>query len=159
MPPLPLQSTPKGADLKEELTPEENEIVNRSAMGNDIANYFGKGLSCAESGLMVSLRFLKKPEDLVWFAGGFGGGMNHKDLCGFLTSGIMAVGLYAGTLSVERKEAREICGRKVQEFWQWWSSTAPLHCADIREGRTDFKVCHRLGRLAAARLEELIKPA
>ncbi len=109
--------------------------------------------------MAVALRFLKKPDELVWVAGAFGGGLNNKDLCGFLTSGEMAIGIYSGDLKVERKAAKEICGQKSREFWQWWLSEAPLHCAEIREGRTDFKVCRRLGRLAAAKLEDLIKPA
>jgi hypothetical protein len=109
--------------------------------------------------LAVALRFLKKPEDLIWIAAAFGGGLNNKDLCGFLTAGEMAIGIYSGDLKLERKAAKEICGRKAREFWQWWISMAPLHCAEIREGRTDYKVCLRLGKLAAAKLEDLIKPA
>ncbi|MGD8538542.1 MAG: hypothetical protein PVI66_07475, partial [Candidatus Aminicenantes bacterium] len=66
--------------LKEELTSEELKRVEQSSMAKDISNYFGEGYSCAESLLMVSLRYLKKPEELVWVAAGFGGGMYHKDL-------------------------------------------------------------------------------
>ncbi len=102
---------------------------------------------------------MKKSEDLIWFAGAFGGGLNNKDLCGFLTAGHMAIGIYAGDLKLERKAAKEICGRKAREFWQWWVSTAPLHCSEIRLGRTDAKVCHRLGKLAAAKTEDLIRSA
>ncbi len=35
----------------------------------------------------------------------------------------------------------------------------PLHCSEIREGRTENKVCRRLGKLAAAKVEDLIRPA
>jgi hypothetical protein len=96
---------------------------------------------------------------LIWVAGAFGGGLNQKDLCGFLTSGEMAIGIYSGDLKLERKAAKDICGRKSREFWDWWTTKAPLHCAEIREGHADTKVCARLGKLAAARLEDLIKPA
>jgi hypothetical protein len=106
---------------------------------------------------VVALRLMKRPEDLVWAAGGFGGGMGHQDLCGFLTAGIMAIGLNTGALKLEKKEARERCSREVREYWDWWTSMAPLHCSDIREGRKDFKVCYRLGRLASAKLENLLK--
>jgi len=153
------QATPRGPDLKEELTPAEMEIVRNSVMAGELGNFFGKGYSCAESGLAVALRYLKKPDDLVWFAGGFGGGLYQQDLCGFLTAGAMAVGLHAGTLPLERKAATQVCVRNVREYWQWWASEAPLHCAEIREGRTDLKVCHRLGRLACARLEEALRIA
>jgi hypothetical protein len=100
---------------------------------------------------------MKKSEDLIWFAGAFGGGLNNKDLCGFLTAGEMAIGIYAGDLKLERKAAKEVCSRKSGEFWRWWTSTAALHCSEIREGRTDFKVCQRLGKLASAKVEDLIR--
>ena len=92
-------------------------------------------------------------------AGAFGGGLNNKDLCGFLTGGEMAIGIYSGEQKLDRKAAKEICSRKGREFWQWWVSNAPLHCADIRGSRTDSKVCQRLGKLAAAKIEDLIRPA
>lgn len=151
------QAAPRGPDLPEELTPAELEIVNNSSMARDFGSFFGQGYSCSESGLVVILRYLKRPEEMVWVAGGFGGGLNHRDLCGFLTGSIMGIGMYAGTLPLDRKAAKEICSQKVNEFWSWWTSAAPLHCAEIREGRKDFKVCHRLGRLAAAKVEQILK--
>ena len=93
---LPSKAAPRGSDLREGLNPTELVMVNSSIMARDMDNFWHKGYSCAESGLMVALRFMKKPEDLVWVAGGFGGGMGHQDLCGFLTAGIMAIGLHAG---------------------------------------------------------------
>lgn len=150
---------PKGPDLKEELTAAEMEIVRNSVMAQDLDNFFGKGYSCAESGLAVGLRYLKKPEELVWFACGFGGGLNQQDLCGFLTAGAMVLGVHAGTLTLERAAARRACGGRLREYWQWWTSEAPIHCREIREGHADLKVCHRLGRLACAKLEGLMTKA
>jgi hypothetical protein len=149
--------SPKGSDLPGALTPEELERVKDSIMSEDMKNFWHKGYSCAETVLMVALRFMKKPEDLVWAAAGFGGGMGHQDLCGFLTSGIMAIGLHTGDLKVEKNSARRHCGQAVHEYWTWWLETAPLHCPEIREGHQDFNVCHRIGRLAAAKLESLFK--
>lgn len=154
---LPSQTAPRGPDLPEELKPAELEMVKGSIMARDMDNYWHKGYSCAETGLMVALRFMKKPEDLVWVAGGFGGGMGHQDLCGFLTAGIMAIGLYAGSLKIEKKEAKQLCGQNLNEYWNWWASTAPLHCRDIREGHKGFDVCQRLGKLASVKLEKLLK--
>jgi hypothetical protein len=109
--------------------------------------------------MAVAMRFLKKPESLTWVAAAFGGGLNNRDLCGFLTSGEMAIGVYSGDLKLDRNAAHDICSQKSREFWQWWLSVAPLHCAEIREGRTDYRVCQRLGKLATAKIEELVKPA
>jgi len=150
-------SSPKGPDLPEELTSEELARVKNSVMSEDMQNFWGKGYSCAETGLVVALRFMKKPEDLVWAAAGFGGGMGHQDLCGFLTAGIMAVGLHAGDLKMEKSAAKRQCSQAVHEYWTWWLEAAPLHCPEIREGHQGFNVCHRIGRLAAAKLEGLLK--
>ncbi len=109
--------------------------------------------------MAVALRYLKKSEDLIWVAGAFGGGLGNKDLCGFLTGGEMAIGIYSGEQKLERRAAKEICSAKSREFWQWWVSQAPLHCAEVREGHSDIKVCRRLGKLAVVKIEELIKPA
>ena len=164
MSPLSLQSAPVTQELKEELTPEELKIVERSIMAKDLKNYFHEGYSCSESLLMVSLRFLGKPEELVWLASGFGGGLYHKDLCGFLTSGVMAVGLSSGMLKKERAEGKEHCKQNVKQYWKWWTSIAPVHCSEIRKEETSskedtgYKVCQRLGQLASAKIEELIKP-
>lgn len=151
-----LQTPQKIPELCEELTPEELKRVEKSVMAKDLKNYFGKDYSCAESLWMVSLRFLKKPEDLFWIASGFGGGMYHKDLCGFLTAGIMAIGLKAGMLEKERKEAKEDVNQAVKQYWKWWTSLAPLHCSEIRKEGTSSSVCRRLGQLAAAKTEELL---
>jgi C_GCAxxG_C_C family probable redox protein len=146
-------------DLKEELTPDELKWVEQSSMAKDITNYFGEGYSCSESLFLVSLRFLEKPEELVWVAAGFGGGMYNKDLCGFLTGGIMAIGLSSGMLKKERKEAKDHCGVQVKEYWKWWQSISPPRCADIRTEGTSSSVCRRLGQIAAAKTEDLIKIA
>jgi len=146
-------------ELREELTPEELKMIEKSTMAEDLMNYFGKGYSCAESLLMVSLRLLGKSEDMVWAAAGYGGGLYHKDLCGFLTAGIMGIGFSAGMLKKERKVAKEYSSRLVKQYWKWWISQAPLHCSEIRKKGTSSKVCRRLGQLSAAKVEELIKAA
>jgi len=152
------QSSQETQELKEELTPEELKLVNDSVMAQDLSNYFHKDYSCAESLLMVSLEFLGKPKDLVWTASGFGGGLYHRDLCGFLTAGVMAIGLSAGMLKKERKEKKELCKQAVKQYWKWWTSMAPLHCSEIRKKDTSSKVCTRIGQLASVKIEELIKP-
>lgn len=95
---------------------------------------------------------MEKPEELVWTAAGFGGGLLHADLRGHLTGSIMVIGLYAGEQGLDRTRAKGLSNQKTREFWTWWTSTAPLHCADIRPA----KACDRLGKLAAVELERLI---
>jgi hypothetical protein len=153
----PYEDIQEKPELRDKLTVEELKWVEQSAMAKDMPNYFGKGYSCAESLFMVSLRFLKKPQELVWVAAGFGGGMYHKDLCGFLTAGIMAIGLSAGMLDEGRKEAKDHCATQVKNYWKWWQTVSPLRCSYIRTEGTNSSVCSRLGQIAAAKTEELIK--
>lgn len=151
------QSSRAPQELKEELTPTELKLVENSVLAQDLKNYFHNGYSCAESILMVSLKSLKKSKKLVWIASGFGGGVQHGDLCGFLTGGVMAIGLSSGKLNLGREAAKAICDQKVEEYWQWWASTAPLHCSEIRTENRTWRVCLCLGQLASVKLEELIK--
>ncbi len=159
MSPFSSQSAQAPQELREELMPEELKIVEGSIMAKELKSYFGEGYSCSESLLMVSLKFLGKPEELAWLAGGFGGGLYHKDLCGFLTSGVMAIGLSSGMLEKERAEGKEHCKQNVKQYWKWWTSIAPVHCSEIRKEGTSSKVCRRLGQLASVKIEEMIKPA
>lgn len=151
-------SAQSGQKVKEVLSADELEWIGKSTLAKDLKNYFHQGYSCAESLFMVSLRYLGKPEELVWVAAGFGGGMSHKDLCGFLTAGTIAIGLGSGMLKIPRKEAKEYCGDLVKQYWKWWVSHSPLHCSEIRTEETGSKVCDNLGLLSAAKIEDLIKP-
>ena len=147
---------PRASILPEELSPEELAAVENSILAKDLKSYFGEGYSCAESMLIVALRYLKKPEELVWIAGGFGRGMYHRDVCGIVTGGIMALGLAAGQLKMERKEAKKWNEQKVRAYWEWWTAQAPFRCEEIRKEGTGFNLCLRLGLLAAAKIEALI---
>jgi len=153
--PLPSKAQEKKV-LPEELSLEEIKQVQSSVMAKNLPDLFGQGYSCAESLLKVSLRRIKMDEDLVWAAAGFGGGLYHKDLCGFLTAGVMAIGFAAGMLKMDREEAKKICEESVKMYWSWWRSQAPLHCSEIMPEGTSSGACRRLGQLAAVRVEELI---
>ena len=150
-------NVPPPQALPSELSQAEQNDVNRSRMAQDLKNYFHEGYSCAESILLVCLRYLDKPEDLVWAAGGFGGGMGQKDVCGFLTGGILGPGLAAGALDRERSESKALCSQAVRAYWTWWEQQAPVRCAAIRPAGSASEICSRLGQLAAARLEQQIR--
>jgi hypothetical protein len=85
--------------------------------------------------------------------------MMHKDLCGFLTAGFMALGMSAGNLGSDRRRAKKICSENVKEFWGWWQSLAPLKCSKIRPKGSSSKICLRMGQLAAAKCESLMVKA
>jgi hypothetical protein len=151
-------SLPTSQKANEDFSVDESDWIEKSTLAKDLSNYFGQGYSCAESLLMVSLRYLGKPEELVWAAAGFGGGLYHKDLCGFLTGGTIAIGLASGMVNKSRREAKEYCGDLVRQYWKWWTARSPLHCSEIRTEKTNPSVCRNLGLLSAAKIEYLIKP-
>lgn len=155
--PLSLDS-PFTQKVKQDLSAEDLEWINKSSMAKELNKYFGQGYSCAESVVMVSLGYLDKPEELVWAAAGFGGGLYHKDLCGFLTGGIMGIGFASSLLDRPRREAKKFCGDLVKEYWKWWESRFPLHCSEIRTEEKSSKVCLNLGLLSAAKIEDLVTP-
>jgi len=142
--------------LLEGLSGQEVEIVKKSSMAEEFTDYYGKGYSCAESMLMVTLNHLNLSDKYIWAACGFGGGIGKGDLCGLLTGGIMGLGFAAGELGEERSEAKMKCSGMVDQYWRWWLSQAPLKCKDIRTPGTSSKVCVRLGKLAAAKVQNLI---
>lgn len=144
-------------ELKAQLSDDEAALVKKSKMAQELKDYFGKEYSCAESLLMVSLRFSQVTDEHVWAAAGFGGGMGHGDLCGFLTGGYMGIGFAGGALEGTRKEAKARCNPAFKAFWTWWPTQAPARCADILKAGYGYSGCMRLGQLAAAKLEELIK--
>jgi hypothetical protein len=148
------QLTQKAEEI---LSAEDLEWIKKSSMAKELNKYFGQGYSCAESAVMVSLRYLDKHEELVWAAAGFGGGLYHKDLCGFLTGGIMGIGFASSLLDRPRREAKKFCGDLVKEYWKWWESRFPLRCSEIRTNGTGSHVCLNLGLLSAAKIEDLIK--
>jgi hypothetical protein len=155
---LPVGSSiPGSQEAKERLSSDEKKWVEDSAMAKDLGNYFGKGFSCAESLFMVSLRYLGQPEEWVWAAAGFGGGLYHRNLCGFLTAGIMALGCASGMQKMPRKEAKARCGELVKDYWRWWGSQAPYLCGKIRTKEATSAVCMNLGFLAAAKIEEMLE--
>jgi len=144
-------------ELKSQLSEKEAAWIKQSQMAQELETYFSQGYSCAESIVMVSLRFLKMPESHVWAAAGFGGGMGQRDLCGFLTGGFMGIGFAAGGLDLERKEAKARCRPAFQQYWKWWQTQAPPDCADILKAGYGSSGCTRLGQLASAKVEELIQ--
>ena len=151
------------ADRKEEkkslteiMKGDEWELVKGSPMAGELETYFGHGYSCAESLWLTALRRLKKPEEMVWTAGAFGGGMGQKDICGFLSAGLMAIGMAAGELKQPRPEAKKACSREAKAYWQWFQSVSPIHCAEIRPAGSSGDICRRLGQLCAARVNLVI---
>lgn len=153
---FPQSPEEKKKPLNEIMKADEWEQVKQSAMAMELETYFGHGYSCAESLWLTALRRLKKPEELVWAAGAMGGGFGQKDICGFLSAGMMAIGTAAGQLKMPRPEAKKVCSREAKAYWQWFQSLSPIRCAEIRPPGSSGDICRRLGQLCAARVNRVI---
>lgn len=149
------QDKPK-KPLAELFSPEEWEHLKKSVMAVEIDGYFGHGYSCSEAILLVALRQLEIDEKMFWAGTAYGGGLGQKDLCGFLTGGMMAIGLAAGKTPLEHREAKKFCSAVAKEFWEWWKSEYPLRCACIVVKEEDRAKCRPMGPRTAAKLEELL---
>jgi hypothetical protein len=140
-------------------TPEEQEAIQGSEMARSIPGYLGQGLGCAEICLAASVDYLGETRDWLDAAAVFSGGFGQQDLCGFLTGGMMAIGVAAGTLHEDRAALKEFARPRAQQYWEWWTSRGPLHCSELTrmyEGREEFI---RMGQRSAAKLEQLFEPA
>jgi hypothetical protein len=142
-----------------EYTPQEQAAIEASSMAQDVTNFIGHGYGCAECSYMVGLRYLGEPEERLGAALAFSGGFGKGDLCGFLSGGMMAIGVAARKLHEDRKAMRDFAKPRIQELWDWWTSRGPLHCADLRELYQGDEAFLRMGQRTAAKVEELIAPA
>ena len=91
----------------EEPGEEEKKRIEESTMAKYVEEFLEDN-SCAESIFASALKYLGQPENMVHAAGGFGGGLNHYDLCGLLTGGIMAIGVAAGMENSDNEEKKRI---------------------------------------------------
>lgn len=116
-------------------------------------DHLSEGYWSADALLLSAAKYLDEPQEIVKVATGFGEGLQQKDLCGFLTGGVMAIGLYAGTARGDDKAARERCHDLTKEYTEWWKSNFPLHCKDMSQP-CDFK---GMGQAASDFLQTLFE--
>lgn len=151
---LPIPKTDKKR-LWDEFTREEKKLIENSRMAKSIIEIEGR--SCAEKVLLASLRFFGKPDELVCFAGSFGGGIQHYDLCGMLTGGFMSIGLAAEVLYQDKNERSTFVKDATREYWEWWEERAPCHCYELRPKYTwDSGNYNRMLQWVALKLEDML---
>jgi C_GCAxxG_C_C family probable redox protein len=119
--------------------------------------HLNEGFWSADSIFLSGIKFLKQPEDLVRVAMPFGGGLGQKDLCGYLTGGFMAIGLFAGGRKGNDRTARERCARLAKEYHDWWAKTYALHCREINKSQNEPCDYKAMGRKASDFLQALFE--
>jgi C_GCAxxG_C_C family probable redox protein len=117
------------------------------------AQHLTQGYWSADSLLLSALKYMNKPEEIVSAATGFGGGIGRKDLCGYVTGGVMAIGLFCNAAKGSDKAGRQKCQRLTKEYVDWWTSTTPIHCGEIKQP-CDYKA---MGEKASDFLQKLFE--
>ena len=137
-------------------SPEEAAAVAASPMAREIAALEGKGFPCSEMMLLAALRRFDLPEGHLDAAAVFGGGVGKRDLCGFLTGGLMAIGFASGQKYTDRQTVHQVGRRASNAYWDWWLSRGDQHCMGYgtdHEGSEEFV---RMAQRAALKLEAVM---
>ena len=131
--------------------------AEEGSMADWTGRHLNEGNWSADAIFLSAIKFLKQPEDIVRVSMPFGGGMGQKDLCGYLTGGFMAIGLFAGPKKASDNAARKKCSQLAKEYYDWWTKNYPLHCGEINKSQTepcDYKL---MGQKTAAFLQALFE--
>lgn len=149
------QEAPK-LGFSQEFTREESDAVTASPMAGIIAGLNGKGYPCSEMMLLASLRRFDLPENHLDAAAVFGGGVGKRDLCGFLTGGLMAIGIAAGGRYPDRSQLHTVGRRASNAYWDWWLTRGDLHCMGPLTTHETPEEFVRMAQRAAVKLEGVL---
>lgn len=134
----------------------EATAVAASPMAQEIARLNGRGYPCSEMILLAALRRFGLPENHLDAAAVFGGGVGKRDLCGFLTGGLMAIGLAAGSKYQDRATVHQAGRRASNAYWEWWLTRGDLHCMGSGTTHNTSEEFLRMAQRGAVKLEEVI---
>jgi len=137
-------------------TEEEAAVVAASPMAGIIAGLNGQGYPCSEMMLLAALRRFDLPEEHLDSAAVFGGGVGKRDLCGFLTGGLMAIGIAAGDRYPNRSQVHTVGRRAANAYWDWWLTRGDLHCMGPLTTHDTPEEFVRMAQRSAVKLEEVM---
>lgn len=149
------QEAPK-LGFSQGFTQEEAASVAASPMAGIIAGLNGQGFPCSEMMFLAALRRFDLPEDHLDAAAVFGGGVGKRDLCGFLTGGLMAIGIAAGARYADRRQVHSVGRRASNAYWEWWLTRGDLHCMGPLTTHENAEEFVRMAQRAAVKLEEVM---
>jgi len=137
-------------------TDEEAAVVSASPLAAIIAGLNGQGYPCSEMMLLAALRRFDLPEQHLDSAAVFGGGVGKRDLCGFLTGGLMAIGIAAGDRYPNRSHLHTVGRRAANAYWDWWLTRGDLHCMGPLTTHETPEEFVRMAQRSAVKLEEVM---
>ena len=141
-----------------EFTEAEARLVASSPMAQEIAGLQEQGYPCSEMILLAALRHMELPEKHLDAAAVFGGGVGKRDLCGFLTGGLMAIGFAAGERYPDRTEMHRVARELSNAYWDWWVSRGDLHCMGPGTAHETSVEFVRMAQRTAVKVEQLLGP-
>jgi hypothetical protein len=150
-----VQEVPK-LGFSQPFTEEEAAAAAASPMAGVIAGLNGRGYPCSEMMLLAALRRFDLPEDRLDAASVFGGGVGKRDLCGFLTGGLMAIGIAAGVRYSDRSQLHTAGRRAANDYWDWWLTRGDLHCMGPLTTHENAEEFVRMAQRAAVKLESVL---
>lgn len=137
-------------------TAQETAAVAASPMAREIADLNGKGYPCSEMMLLAGLRRFDLPENHLDAAAVFGGGVGKRDLCGFLTGGLMAIGYVIGDKYTDRAQVHQVGRKASNQYWDWWATRGSLHCMDPGTTHENSEEFVRMAQRCAVKLESVL---
>jgi hypothetical protein len=148
------QARPRG--FSGPLSEAEARAVASSPLAKEIATLHGKGYPWSEIILLAALHRFGLPENHLDAAAVFGGGVGKRDLCGFLTGGLMAIGIAAGRKYPDRQSVHTAGRAASNAYWDWWVTRGDLHCMGSGTTHDTSEEFLRMSQRAAVKLEEVI---
>lgn len=152
----PFEQEGPGPGFLDPFSPEEAAAVAASPMAREIAGLEGKGYPCSEMMLLAALRRFGLPEEHLDAAAVFGGGVGKRDLCGFLTGGLMAIGFASGHKYQDRRVVHQVGRRASNAYWDWWVSRGDLHCMGPGTEHENAEQFVRMAQRGALKLEAVM---
>ncbi|MHC4780941.1 MAG: C-GCAxxG-C-C family (seleno)protein [Planctomycetota bacterium] len=125
-------------------------------MAREIGSLNGKGYPCSEMILLAALRRFGLPENHLDAAAVFGGGVGKRDLCGFLSGGLMAIGFQVGSKYEDRATVHQVGRKASNAYWEWWLTRGELHCMAPGTTHESSEEFVRMAQRAAVKLEEVM---
>jgi len=142
--------------FSQEFTDEEAAAVAASPIAGIIVGLNGLGYPCSEMMLLAALRRFELSEDHLDAAAVFGGGIGKRDLCGFLSGGLMAIGITAGDMYSDRSQLHTVGRKASNAYWDWWLTRGDLHCMGPLTTHENPEEFTRMAQRAAVKLEEVL---
>ncbi len=134
-------------------TPRSSPKQPGLSMAHMTGIYLNRGCWSYDALLKSAEDYLQKPPESQKNLTKCAGHLKEKDLCGFLSGGIMAISLFTGHALDSDAETLDRCWRLAREYTSWWLRHYPSRCQE------NIRPCHfrKMGTEASEFLQDLFE--